>query len=160
MFMPTHIDPYVPVFRHPLRQNESNTRAERFSVAQTTGASKGSNERNSSTPSTGPSRFQNNSVRRDRLETVRNIPPFGTPGGCCWSTSPGRTLHDQGQSALRYEVNAAQPPRGPDLHSHCRHLLYWSLKKSGGGRGILAPYDRKELATSRPCWIFLGSGFC
>jgi hypothetical protein len=50
------------------------------------------------------------------LETVRGIPSFGATCGCCWSTSAGWTLHNQGQSAARREVDATHPPRRQALH--------------------------------------------
>lgn len=64
------------------------------------------------------------SARRGRLETVCSLPTFGAACGCSLSTFSVRTLHDQGESASRGEVDAASTTRGPDLHSHFRYLLH------------------------------------
>ena len=98
----TRLDVESRVPRLRAQDNMKATQEQRESLVPTrTGADNGSNERNRSPPSAaGQAVFSSNSARRDRLETVRSIPPFGTPCGCCWSTSPGRPVHDQESKRL------------------------------------------------------------
>src|SRR6476620_4750282 len=91
---------------------------------QRNSAIKGSREEDGSPSSAGPSCFQSNSTRKDRVETVCSIPTVGAPCDCCWCTSSRRTLHDKGQGAWRCEVDGAQSPRRPGLHGYLWHFLY------------------------------------
>ena len=68
-------------------------------------------DRNGSNPLARPSRFQSGPARRHRLEAIPGVPTFGATRGRCRSALGARPVRDQGQSALRREVDATHTQR-------------------------------------------------
>ena len=101
----------------------------------------------------GEARFQSDPPRRYRLEAVPGVSTWGAPCGCRRPSLGARTLRGQGQGAGRSETDAAQAPRGSDLHGHVG-VFYIGLGEQFDGEKVEAYPPGSVIVLPGETWHF------